>query len=214
MIKYLIWDLDGTLFDTYPAFTSAFIAAIHEFGHTANPGRVFRLARSGLSECASVLASDFGLTQGEVIETFTRHYSQIPLEDQLPFPGAREVCKDVVRIGGINVLVTHRGAKTTIGLLNTHELAVFFSDWITADDGFPRKPDPSGVESIIERNGIIKEEALLIGDRRLDIETGNASKVRTCLFGSGEKCLNADHNVTDFNELKGIISSENEPVVE
>ena len=31
MIKYLIWDLDGTLFDTYPAFTDAFLAALNFF---------------------------------------------------------------------------------------------------------------------------------------------------------------------------------------
>jgi phosphoglycolate phosphatase-like HAD superfamily hydrolase len=53
-----------------------------------------------------------------------------------------------------------------IDLLNTHGVEALFADFIAGDEGFPMKPDPEGVEAIIERNGIDKEKSLLVGDRR------------------------------------------------
>jgi phosphoglycolate phosphatase-like HAD superfamily hydrolase len=44
-IRNVVWDVDGTLFDTYPAISRAFRAALREFGQDASLGRIVALAR-------------------------------------------------------------------------------------------------------------------------------------------------------------------------
>jgi phosphoglycolate phosphatase-like HAD superfamily hydrolase len=210
MIKNIIWDLDGTLFDTYPAFIEAFLAALSDFQHSADPEWVMSLAKINFSHCASVLASHFHLTQEEVERAFWRHYSAIPLEIQGLMPGAKDLCEYIVRTGGMNVIVTHRDRLSMIGLLETHGVEALFTDFIAGDDGFPLKPDPGAVEAIIERNGMDKALSLLVGDRSIDIAAGLASGVRTCLMGVRGSPIEADYLVGDLNELRDMIRQENE----
>ena len=209
MIKNLIWDLDGTLFDTYPAFTEAFLAALSDFRTSADPEWVLSLAKINFSHCAFVLASHFHLTQEEVESAFWQHYSAMPLETQGLMPGAKDLCEYIVRAGGINVIVTHRDRPSMIGLLKTHGGEALFADFIAGDEGFPLKPDPGGVEAIVERNGMDKGLSLLVGDRSMDIEAGMAAGVRTCLMGVRGSPAEADYFVGDLNELRDKIQQEN-----
>jgi phosphoglycolate phosphatase-like HAD superfamily hydrolase len=209
MIKYLIWDLDGTLFDTYPAFTEAFLAALSDFRCSADPEWVLSLTKINFSHCAFALASHFHLAPEEVEQAFWQHYFAMPLESQVLMPGARELCEYMIRIGGMNVIVTHRDRASTIDILKTHAVEALFTDFVAGDEGFPKKPDPGGVEAIIERNGIDKGLSLLVGDREIDIEAGLASGVRTCLLGAGSDPSRADYLVGDLKELRGMIREQN-----
>ena len=106
MIRHLIWDLDGTLFDTYPSFTTAFLAALADWGHNPDPDEVFQLARVGLSFCASTLAATYHLPKSAVEGAFSHQYAQIPFYQQPLMPGAMELCAAFVRTGGVNLIVT------------------------------------------------------------------------------------------------------------
>jgi phosphoglycolate phosphatase-like HAD superfamily hydrolase len=56
MIRNIIWDVDGTLFDTYPAIAQAFKAALNDLGADASLDWIEGLARKSLGRCASTLA--------------------------------------------------------------------------------------------------------------------------------------------------------------
>jgi phosphoglycolate phosphatase-like HAD superfamily hydrolase len=210
MIKHLIWDLDGTLFDTYPAFAEAFSSFLKELGHVVDPARVIGLAKVGLDHCATILADENHLESLTVKQGFSRHYDQIPHIQHQLMPGARELCEYIVWIGGKNVLVSHRGRQSMAGLLKAHDLESLFPDSISSDDGFPRKPDPTGVQAIITRNGIVPAEALMVGDRALDIEAGRGAGLRTCLLGGLDFHGQVDYQVNNLKELMTILKIENE----
>jgi phosphoglycolate phosphatase-like HAD superfamily hydrolase len=209
MIQYLIWDLDGTLFDTYPALSGAFLTALNDFGYTVDPDWALRLAKIGLNHCASVLASHYQVPQEEVEEAFWRHYRATPVEAQCLLPGAKNLCDDIVAIGGMNVIVTHRERKSMIAILKAYAVDDLFTDFVAGDDGYPKKPDPEAFEAIIERNGIVKDMALSVGDREIDVEAGRASGIRTCLLDASESPSQADFRVGDLTELMDIIREEN-----
>ncbi|MGD2252340.1 MAG: HAD hydrolase-like protein [Anaerolineales bacterium] len=209
MIVNLVWDLDGTLYDTYPSFHQAFLAALRDLDLTADPEWVMGLARISLSHCAAVVAETYHMTQDEMLESFGRKYQAIPYQAQPPMPGSKELCEYIVHIGGINVIVTHRRRQSTIGLLETHGLDALIADHITSDDGFPRKPDPEAVEVIMARNALSKENSILVGDRPLDVEAGAAAGVRTCLLGPGDGQSQPDFRVDDLHQLGRIIREEN-----
>jgi phosphoglycolate phosphatase-like HAD superfamily hydrolase len=201
MIRNVIWDVDGTLFDTYPAIARAFRAALNELGADEPQERIMDLARESLGHCATTLAEEHRLDQGAIEDVFGRHYDATGPDEQPPFPGARAICEHICRIGGQNVIVTHRGPQGTAELLAASHLAPLFSGWITHADDYPRKPDPAGFNAIIERHGLRRAETLAIGDRDVDVLAGRAARVVTCLFGRDDEGVGADLVIADFGEL-------------
>jgi len=209
MIKNLIWDLDGTLFDTYPAFTQAFSSAIARYGFSADPAEIYNLARQGLAHCSTHLAFQYSIDDEELMRVFQEEYSLIAYEKQEFIPHALDLCRWITGKSGCNTIVTHRGRQSTLALLRAHDVEYLFRDLITGDDGFPRKPDPGGIEEIIYRNELDKDNSLVIGDRYIDVVAGKLAGIRTCFLGHDDRVVDATYYLSNLNELKQIISSEN-----
>jgi phosphoglycolate phosphatase-like HAD superfamily hydrolase len=209
MIKNLIWDLDGTLFDTYPAFTQAFVSALAGYGHFIDQTYVLRMARIGLGHCATKLATRYDLAEEDIMQAFQAKYSRIDFKKQLLMPGALDVCKFILSKSGANVILTHRGKKSTLALLRTHGVQHLFQDIITGDDGFPRKPNSAGMEAIMQRNNLVEDDSLVIGDRELDAEAGRLAGVRTCILGDEGRNIMSTYHVSNLHELYEVLLVEN-----
>jgi phosphoglycolate phosphatase-like HAD superfamily hydrolase len=204
-IRHLIWDLDGTLFDSYPALTEAVGAALGELGVTVPLKRIESLAKKSMSHCASTLADDFQMDPEDLMQRFEEHYRSTPVSEQPPFPGVTEVCGFICSIGGTNVIVTHRMRKSATRLLRAHRMLSYFADILAGDEGYPRKPDPAMFEVVIRRQSLEREETLAIGDRDIDVLAGRAAGVRTCLYRAGSSEVKSDYRITDYAELRQII---------
>lgn len=137
MIRQVIWDVDGTLFDTYPAFARAFGLALDEIGETAPVDWIADLCRQSLNHCAVTLAHEFKVDARNILHGFHRHYAAIPPQEQPPFPGATEACAHVRAMGGDNFIVTHRGRQSLTRLLAAYQMKDYFADCVTADDDYP-----------------------------------------------------------------------------
>ena len=103
MLSDLIWDVDGTIFDTYPAFIRAFEAALQDLDAQAPLDRIAELCRQSLSHCVATLADECRVDADDVLRRFQAHYAATPPRDQPPFPGVIEVCATVRSIGGQNL---------------------------------------------------------------------------------------------------------------
>jgi phosphoglycolate phosphatase-like HAD superfamily hydrolase len=210
VIRYLIWDADGALFNTYPAITDAMHQALKALGGQAPRERVARLCKVSFGHCIGTLSEEQGVDPDAYRAKFNAIYATIPLTAQPPFPRARALCTYICKIGGANFILTHRGRDSLEKLLHLHNLEMLITDAVTADDDFPRKPDPAGLNALIARHHIPREAALLIGDRELDILAAHAADVRACFFGDNPHDEPADFEVTDFATLLHIIQEEND----
>ncbi|RPI81385.1 MAG: phosphatase, partial [Chloroflexi bacterium] len=143
MIRNIIWDFDGTLFDTYPAITRSFQAVLNQNGFTASPDWIESLAKQSLGTCADTLAAHFNLDPVAFGQAFLTSYGEVLPEAQPPFPGVIKVCQRICSTGGNNLIVTHRGRKSMLKLLDAYELTPSFVGFVTNDDGYPKKPDPT-----------------------------------------------------------------------
>jgi phosphoglycolate phosphatase-like HAD superfamily hydrolase len=204
-IRNIIWDVDGTLFDTYPAIARAYRAALWEFGQDASLQRIVGLARDSLSHCTATLAGERDLDQARFEAAVALHYERTSPAEQPPFPGVRELCERISQAGGQNVIVTHRGPRGTAELLSESGLAGHFSGCITRADPYPRKPDPAAFNAIINRSELIRAETMAIGDRDIDILAGRAAGVVTCFFGEVTAGVDPDLSITDFGDLARLL---------
>ena len=204
-ILNVIWDVDGTLFDTYPAISRSFKAALKELGSDAPLAWIADLARESLGQCATTLAEEHQLDRDVLEAAFDRQYERTEPGEQPPFPGVQEICEHICEIGGRNVIVTHRGPQGTAALLAESSLAGYFADCVTHADGYPRKPDPAAFHAIIERNGLQRHETMAIGDREIDVLAGRAAGVVTCFFGRDDAAVDADLTIADFGQLARLL---------
>ncbi len=201
MYKNIIWDVDGTLFDTYPAIAAAFVAAMKDLGKDVPPGMVFDRAKISLSHCLAFLSGEYHVNPEDIDRAFDQHYNLVRPEAQPPFPGVKEVCEYIAGIGGRNVIVTHRGREGTEELLAAHGLSHLFAGAVTRDDGYPRKPDPAAFDAALSIYGLSKEETLTVGDREIDIQAGQAAGVSACLFGGDPGEVSPDLYIRSYDEL-------------
>jgi HAD superfamily hydrolase (TIGR01509 family) len=204
--RYLLWDFDGTLFDTYPPLVRAIERALAEFEISEPRGVITSLLDDTLSACVSTLVEKHGLDAAAFEAQIDYYWGQTTPRDNPPFPGVIHVCERFLAAGGRNYIVTHRGRESMMGLLEWYKVTGLFADCLTRDDGYPRKPDPASFQAMIEKHGLPRAEVLVIGDRRLDILAGQAAGLHTCLFSAQPMPdLKPDYVIAAYDELGALL---------
>ena len=201
MIHNLIWDVDGTLFDTYPSFAKAFKLAINDLGKDVPLEWITTQAKVSLDFCAEALAERCQLNEDTIAEKFDYHYSHFTALDQPPFNSVIEICKFITTSGGKNLIVTHRHTAGLIRLLEAYNMRQFFSGWATADDNYKRKPDPEAFLATITSHSLNPDETLTVGDRDIDILAGQAAGIHACFFGDPPSTCKPELVIQDFHQL-------------
>lgn len=201
VIKNILWDFDGTLFDTYPAIARAMQRSVSICGYEVPYQDVLRLCKISLSHCMRILAERSGCSFAEIEDQFDALYPQTPAEDEPPFPGVRAVLEFIVGGGGKNIIITHRGSSSLQKLLHAYQMDALFHAAITADDGFPRKPDPSAFLAVLRSYQLSPAETLGIGDRALDIEAARAAGISTAFYGSPPEDLPVDRSIDSYEHF-------------
>lgn len=209
MFRNIIWDVDGTLFDTYPSIARAFKAALKDFGKEASLDWIHELARKSLGECLSTLAGTFALDEKMLGQAFGQRYDAVKPEAQPPFPGVVAVCDYICAIGGKNVIVTHRGREGTAELLAANHMAQYFAGFLARDDGYPKKPHPAAFEAALILHNLRPGETMAVGDREIDVLAGQAAGLFSCLFRGEAEDVRADLSVGSFDELYDYLVSRN-----
>ena len=196
----LIWDLDGTLIDSYPVIVASLVALCAEVGFSCIEDEVEHLVKS--QSVSALLARISGQT-GRLVSALKEQYSQISRtkdgEIEL-LPHAAEVLQALAAQSCCHYIYTHRGAST-LPILEALGLAPFFSDLVTAEDGFPRKPDPSALLHLMKKHGLNPESSYYIGDRDLDVACGKNAGIGTVLLASAYAKAQADWKINRLNEL-------------
>lgn len=200
MYRHIFWDFDGTLYDTYPVMAGAFCAALNEYGVIAEYGDVYAHMKISMRT-----AIDRFLSEGARRDDILSRYAELSL-NCAPYTGIPELLDDIVARGGRNYVLTHRG-KSLFPMLDKHGLTRKFTDFVTGDMGFERKPSPEGLLWLIDKHSVPISDAIIVGDRELDLLAGINAGVECCAFCDGTAAEPAiarliAHSVV---ELRGIL---------
>ncbi|WP_054726514.1 HAD-IA family hydrolase [Paucilactobacillus hokkaidonensis] len=97
------------------------------------------------------------------------------------FEGVRNALQQVVQNGGQNYLLTHRN-NSAMEFITQDGIKSLFTDFITAEQPFPRKPNPTSLNYLIDKHKVDRETAVMVGDRNLDIDAGHNAGIAGILF--------------------------------
>ncbi|WP_195513841.1 HAD-IA family hydrolase [Turicibacter sanguinis] len=208
MIKHIIWDFDGTLFDSYPGMVNAFLRALKKYEIAAEYDEVLKLFLNSEKTAVQYYQNQFLLGE-ELTEVYQDEKSHIDLSNMLPFPYAKEVCQRIKEAGRYNYILTHRGS-TTYDILRKNGMVELFTEIVTKDNQFARKPDPEAIYYLLDKYQIHPKEAMIVGDREIETLLGQKAKVKTCFYESGnrEPELQADYRVKSLEEVLTILNIE------
>ena len=189
--KIAIFDLDGTLVDSLEAISTLANLAFKELGM-----KTFSLENSkilighgvaGIAEKA--LPKDCPADEKErVVETIRKYYKDYWDYNLKLYAGIAGLLDKLVENGIILAINTNKDQRFADETVEKVLKKWNFSDVIGAIDGQPRKPKPDGINSILDKYKLTKEEAVYIGDMRVDIETSKNAGVFGvfCEWGFGK----------------------------
>lgn len=176
-----IWDLDGTLLDSYGIIVNSVYETYTEFGIVLDKNLI---RKEILDQTVGAFLSKIEAVTNISAEAAKRRVSELNDKEKLnikPMPNAEEILRWLDTHGISNYVFTHKG-KSTEAVLKNLGFFDYFSDIITGIDGFPRKPDPSAINHLVGKYGLKKADTFYVGDRILDIECANNAGIKSILF--------------------------------
>ena len=204
----LIWDMDGTLVDSYPAIVPAARETLAAFGVTLGQEEIHReVIQSSVGALLERIARERGLDPAPLKADFGRR-NDSRIQAIRPMPHARECLEALQRAGHRSFVYTHRGASCP-AILRQNNLDGFFTEIVTALDGFPRKPAPDAILYLLEKYRLDPARCFYVGDRSLDIEAAERAGIGSILLldpqSPGRPTGRETHVVRDLGEIPGLL---------
>ncbi|HFR3774928.1 TPA: HAD-IA family hydrolase [Streptococcus suis] len=170
MTPTFIWDLDGTLLDSYEAILAGIQETYERYDIPFDRAEVRNfILRYSVKDLLVRDADKYGLDSDELnrvrATSLKEKNTQIPL-----MAGAREILDWTAEKGIQNFVYTHK-SDNAFQVLEDLGVRHHFTEILTSDSGFARKPNPEALLFLIEKYRLNKENTYYIGDRLLDVET-------------------------------------------
>lgn len=200
MIKHILWDFDGTLFDTSPAKTYAMSRTMAELGFSIPLNTIDGLIRQSYDWCIECLGKRYPFSDQEVREKFLDYYAAIPYKNQILFPGVIEVCSWIARQGGSNWIITDREPEECRRFLCEHAADPYF-DGVGARPSGDINAIAQALVALIGRNELEHEAVLVVAYQEQTIRAAHQLGLKTCRYGADGQITLADWQVGHYQRL-------------
>ena len=204
MTRTFIWDLDGTLLDSYEAILAGIQETYEQFDIPFDREEVRNfILRYSVKDLLVRDADQYGLDGEELnrvrASSLKEKNTQIPLMD-----GAREILDWTEEQGIQNFVFTHK-SDNAFQVLTDLGIIQHFTEILTSDSGFARKPSPEALLYLIDKYQLDKASTYYVGDRLLDVETAiraGISSINLQIDGLGQ-----NKKISHLLEIKNLFAT-------
>jgi phosphoglycolate phosphatase len=232
-IKYLVFDLDGTLIDSAKQITQAVNLVMAQIGQGEfSPRQIRNMIGDGPEELLrqALFYHQRPPNPAELSLLTARYryyYAQIPISEDLLYPGAKDLLASLCRAGVKLGLCTNKDQGATEDILHRLDLRRYFGAVIGGDVLGVRKPHGQHVAAVLkalcQREGeeggpaagqgfLPIDAALMVGDHRNDILAAQDLGMRSIALAhgyarQGAKALGATGVACDLYELAALLTT-------
>jgi len=191
-IRLLVFDLDGTLIDSRLDLIHSVNAMLQHIGRPELDGDV--IASYVGDGAPALVRRAVGDTDDEALfrralEYFLGYYRLHKLDHTTVYEGIAETLTSLaVPSNGVQRLMavlSNKPVNPSRDILHALGLGDFFVRIYGGNSFSTKKPDPLGVQTILQETGVAADEALMIGDSAVDILTGRNAGLWTCAVTYG-----------------------------
>ena len=200
-----IWDLDGTLLDSYEAI----LLGIEEtFGQFSIPYDKEKVREFILKYSVQDLLVQVAEERKLDVEMLNQVRAQSLAEKNVQvvlMPGAREVLNWADEAGIQQFVYTHKGGNA-FTILRDLGLESYFTEILTSQSGFARKPNPEAATYLLDKYQLNPEKTYYIGDRTLDVEFAQNSGIQSLNFL--ESSYEGNHRIQALADISRFFKTE------
>ncbi|MBQ3829904.1 MAG: HAD family hydrolase [Spirochaetales bacterium] len=205
--KAVIFDLDGTLLDTYPGmFLSANKALLSLGMKTADPVEFRKFIGPPLRTSFRV---GCGMTDEKVIEEICPIYLKIYHDEGYKhadvYPGLVSLLEELKKMDVFLGVATMKREPNAVRLLQYQKLDVFFDGILGSDEGYTRTKS-SNILALLELGGVNVSRAVMIGDTEGDENAAIKAGVGFIRVNYGYGFTSETQDSFSVSELLNVIS--------
>jgi phosphoglycolate phosphatase len=213
-MELLVFDLDGTLVDSELDLANSVNATLEKIGR--KPLSVERVV-SYIGQGVIVLISRSlgGGAPPEMVEQateiFLEYYREHMLDNTATYPGVREALAELD--GRKMAVLTNKPVRFSREMLGGLGLAGRFLQIYGGNSFETKKPDPFGLNRLMEETGATASRTLMIGESISDVLAGRNAGAWTCgvNYGFGAPTLDEappDIRIDDLRELPKLLNGK------
>lgn len=208
--KYIFFDFDGTLVNTVEGTAASAKYALDQF--SINTDNIEDLGKIFCGPPLKESFSKFDLSEEDIksaITIYKKYQAENTIELSKIYEGIKELLENLRNLGKSLNVVTLKSKEITINILKYLDIYKYFDNIIGMCDEFPNQNKKEMLKYVTDK--IDSDKAIMIGDRKSDIEAGNYCKIDTLavLYGMDSYDTLSTANPTFFadnsNEIFEII---------
>lgn len=183
-IKLIIFDLDGTLIDAYPAISASFNYTMRALGYPLQrPAVVRRAVGWGDANLLKPFVEKKDLPAA--LAVYRRHHERALLSGSRVFPGVYRVLSFLKEKGCKLAVASNRPTRFSRILIRRLALNRFI-DYVLCADRLKRgKPHPEILHKIMRRFRVSPDEAVFVGDMAIDARAARRANVKAIVLSTG-----------------------------
>lgn len=192
MFKYILFDFDGTVFDTVEGITKSVRYAINLRGMDAELDSLRCFAGPPLVD---MFMEHFGFTQAEAEQAtadFRIRYEPTGLHECCVFPGVAELLTELRAHGLVTAVATSKPEKLARELLEENNMLGLFDAICGSLPNGNNSEKWQIVSRVMESLGAVPEETVLVGDTKYDVLGAHRC---------GIKCIGVEYGYAAPGEL-------------
>ncbi|MGL6177170.1 MAG: phosphoglycolate phosphatase [Vibrionaceae bacterium] len=177
-VKYIAFDLDGTLVDSVPDLAHALRLMLADIGVPSVSDAMVRgwigngveimvkRALSGNVDIDPLLSPEL---IAQALARFEFHYRQNASSETTAYPNVYNTLASLKQAGFLLGIVTNKAQQFVPAILQQLQLEAFFNDIIGGDTLSTNKPHPQGLLFLQEKHKLKSQEIVMVGDSKNDI---------------------------------------------
>ncbi len=183
-IRGVIFDLDGTLIDSYQAIYLSFHYAYTQLGlPPLSLEEVKKLVGRGLSRTFGELLGESKGAQG--LTLFRKKYEEVFPHHTHLLPDVRTVLEQLSARGIQLAVATNKFGPFSREIFRHFKMENLFTVVVGDGDVSQIKPHPAMLNFALEKMGLKKDETVFVGDSAIDIQTAQNAGMRVYVVPSG-----------------------------
>jgi len=191
-IRLLVFDLDGTLIDSRLDLIHSINAMLHHLGRPELDGEVIAsyvgdgapaLVRRALASDKPGEPEDEALFK-TALEYFLGYYRLHKLDHTTVYDGIPQMLAELARPSNghrrVMAVLSNKPVNPSRDIVRALGMGDYFVRIYGGNSFATKKPDPLGVQTILEETGVPANQSLMVGDSSIDMLTGRNAGLWTC----------------------------------
>ena len=211
-MKSVIFDLDGTLFNSKNGIINAFVYPLEELGIVYDKKWVEIMIGHTLKEMyGEILPDDLSEKVDWCVEEYRKVYHDQFYYNSNLYEGVEGVLNELKKNNISLAIATTKPTGITRRITDHFKISDYFDVIMGTEDNTPHKPDPAIILNIKKRVNYENKRTILIGDTYLDIMAGKNAGILTCaaMYGYGDRAKifksKPDYSIRNIYDVLNIV---------